>query len=284
LPLNLAFDNPFAAFGAFFGHLIDPIVVGLHALLMSINSVTHSLALSLIVLAVAIRLAFWPLNAMQMKSMAKMQKMQPHLKALQAKYKNDPQKFQQESMLLYKEHGTSPVAGCLPALAQIPILFSIYRAITMDEKQFAGAGFLWIGAPVPASFHPWLASSLAMPDMALLALYVISMFFSVKVSSPPSSDPQQAQQQQMMAFISPLLIAVVGRGWPSGLLLFWLTTNLMQTLQSMIILRGLRKAEENGPPGGPPTITVDSPRVSAPTRDAASSPKRLHKGSRRSSR
>jgi YidC/Oxa1 family membrane protein insertase len=285
LPLILAFDNPLAPIGALFGALIHPIVIALHALLMSINSVTHNLAVSLIVLAVAIRLAFWPLNAMQMKSMAKMQKMQPHLKALQQKYRSDPQRLQQETMQLYREHGTSPVAGCLPALAQIPILFSIYRAITLDKAQFANAGFLWIGAPVPESFHPLLATSLAMPDIALLALYVISMFFSVRVSSPPVSDPQQAQQQQMMAFISPLVIAMVGRGWPSGLLLFWLATNIMQTIQSVLLMRGMRRADAAVlAADAPPTITIDSPRVSAPSRDAASGPKRLHKGSRRSSR
>jgi YidC/Oxa1 family membrane protein insertase len=284
LPLILAFDNPLAPIGGLFNALITPIVLGLHGLLMALNSVTHSLALSLIILAIAIRLAFWPLNAMQMKSMATMQKMQPQLKALQQMHRADPQKLQQESMRLYREHGTNPFAGCLPALAQIPILFSVYRAITLDNKEFAGAGFLWIGAPVPATFHPWLAVSLAMPDTALLALYVISMFFSVRFSSPPATDPQQAQQQQMMALISPLLIATVGRNWPSGLLLFWLTTNVMQTLQSVILLRGLRKAEEKGASGVAPTITVDAPRVSTSARDAASSPKRLHKGSRRSSR
>lgn len=284
MPLILAFDNPLAPIGALFNALLNPIVFGLHGVLMALTSVTHNLALSLIILAVAIRLVFWPLNAMQMKSMATMQKMQPQLKALQQKYRDDPQKLQQESMRLYKEHGTNPFAGCVPALAQIPILFSVYRAITLDKAEFAGAGFLWIGAPVPAALHPWLAVSLATPDMALLALYVVSMFFSVRFSSPPSSDPQQAQQQQMMALISPLLIATVGRNWPSGLLLFWLTTNIMQTLQSVILMRGLRRAEERGGSGVAPTITVDAPRVSTSARDAASSPKRLHKGSRRSSR
>ncbi len=280
MPLILAF-NPFAAIGAGFSTLLKPIVFVIHAVLLELTAVTHNLALSLIVLAVAIRLVLWPLNALQFKSMAKMQVMQPQLRAIQQKYQNDPSRLQKETMELYRQHGTSPLAGCLPLMLQLPILFSIYQAITLDKAAFAEAHFLWIGS-APASLHPWLASSLALPDVGLLALYVISMFFSIRLSSPPVSDPQQAQTQQIMAFVSPLMIAFVGSKWPSGLILFWLTTNIMQTIQSMIMLRGLPPSSGSAVGAdASPVITIDSPRVATPARNAASGPKRLNKGSRR---
>ena len=259
----------------------------MYALLMSINAVTHNLALSLIALGVVIRLVFWPLASIQFKSMAKMQTMQPLLKAIQEKYKSDPARLQKETMDLYKSNGTSPVAGCLPMLLQIPILISVFQAITANKAQFSNAHFLWVGATLPPSIQPYVANSLANPDYILLALYVISMFFSVRLSSPPVSDPQQAQTQQIMAFVSPLMLAYFGlkAGWPSGLILFWLTSNVVQTAQSVILLRGLKPKGTGGPGSAePPTITIDSPRVATPARDAASGPKRLHKGSRRSSR
>lgn len=259
----------------------------MYAVLMQINGLTHNLALSLIGLGVVIRLVFWPLASIQFKSMAKMQAMQPLLKALQQKHKADPARLQKETMELYRSNGTSPVAGCLPMLLQIPILISVFQAITANKEQFANAHFLWVGATLPAQFQPYVASSLANPDYTLLALYVVSMFFSVRLSSPPSTDPQQAQTQKIMAFISPVMLAYFGlkAGWPSGLILFWLTSNVVQTIQSVILLRGIKAAAVTGSgPSVPATITIDSPRVGAPARDAASGPKRLNKGSRRSSR
>ena len=277
MPLILAF-NPLA-----------PIALGMYALLTQINAVTHNLALSLISLGVLIRLVFWPLASMQFKSMAKMQAMQPHLKAIQQKYQSDPARLQKETMELYRTNGTSPVAGCLPMVLQIPILIAVFQAITMKKAEFATTHFLWVGSTtLPHALQPYVAGSLANPDYLLLALYVISMFVSVRVSSPPATDPQQAQTQKIMAFVSPLMIAYFGlrAGWPSGLILFWLTSNVVQTIQSVLLLRGLKAQGDTNQFGNatPPTITIDSPRVATPTRDAASGPKRLHKGSRRSSR
>lgn len=222
-----------------FPDLLKPIVDVMTVVLRQIDGFTHSYALSLLIFALLITLVLWPLRQQQYKSMAEMQALAPHLKRLQQKYKGDPQKLQAEQMALYKEHGVNPMAGCLPLLIQMPILFSLYRAIFADKDAFGTAHFLWIGSPLSAAFPKFVAASLAAPDIALLALYVISMYFTVRYSSPVT-DPQQAQQQKIMALISPLMIAFVGRGWPSALILYWLAYNVFSTAQQIYLMRTLK--------------------------------------------
>ncbi len=118
----LAFANP-----------LEPVIHALTTIIVFIDGYVHNLGWSLILLALLIRLAFWPLVTMQYKSMAEMQQIQPMVKALQAKLKSDPQKMNQEVMALYKEHNVNPFASCLPLLVQLPILFSLYWAIIAEK-------------------------------------------------------------------------------------------------------------------------------------------------------
>jgi len=238
-----------------FPDLLKPIVDVMTVILQQINGVTHSYAASLLIFALLITLVLWPLRRQQYKSMAEMQALAPHLKRLQQRYKSDPQKLQQEQMALYKEHGVNPMAGCLPLLIQMPILFSLYRAILSNEHAFGSAHFLWVGSPLSKDFPKILATSLAAPDMVLLAMYVISMYFTVRFSSPVT-DPQQAQQQKIMALISPLMIAFIGRGWPSALILYWLAYNVFSTGQQIYLMRTLKHSI---PPVGADTDAPATP-------------------------
>jgi len=222
-----------------FPDLLKPIVDVMTVILRQIDAVTHSYAVSLLIFALLITVVLWPLRRQQYKSMAEMQALAPHLKRLQQKYKGDPQRLQAEQMALYKEHGVNPMAGCLPLLIQMPILFSLYRAIFADQEAFRTAHFLWIGSPLSRAYPSIFAPNLAAPDVILLALYVISMYFTVRFSSPVT-DPQQAQQQKIMALVSPLMIAFVGRGWPSALILYWLAYNVFSTAQQIYLMRTLK--------------------------------------------
>ncbi|MEO6990721.1 MAG: YidC/Oxa1 family membrane protein insertase [Candidatus Baltobacteraceae bacterium] len=220
---------------------LDPIVKVLESVLLALNAVTHNFGWTLIVLAVIVKLVLWPLNAMQFKSIAQMQVLQPKIKAIQAKHKGDPERLNKETMALYKEHGANPFASCLPLVLQMPILFSLYWAIIANKEQFAKTTWGWIGSPLSAATahlfpFPLLANSLQQPDYVLLALYVVSMYFSVRFSSP-AMDAQQAQQQKIMAFVSPVMIAFVGRFWPSALILYWLTFNVLSMGQQFWLLR-----------------------------------------------
>jgi YidC/Oxa1 family membrane protein insertase len=170
-------------------------------------------------------------------------------------------------MALYKEHKVNPLAGCFPMLIQFPILIGLYWAIQSRIGDFRNEHWLWIGssivAPVNAAWAgtfgwlaahspgflsavfggvaglPLLATSLAIPDVFLLVLYVVSMYFTVRYGSPPSSDPQQAQTQKIMAFLSPAMIAFFGfkYRWASALYIYWLATNVFTVAQQFYMFR-----------------------------------------------
>jgi YidC/Oxa1 family membrane protein insertase len=242
---------------------LQPIIDALSQVIVALDGVIHNLGWSLIVLAALIRIAFLPLTFFQFKSMAEMQKIAPLLKGIQAKYKGDPQKINAETMALYKEHNVNPFASCLPLLLQMPILFSLYYAITAEQKTFTHETWLWIGSPLSEKFSHILATSLAAPDYVLLVLYVVSMYFSVRFGSPPSTDPQQAQTQKIMAFTSPLFIAWFGRSWPSALILYWLAINLFTMAQQVFMLRRFNPAPAGGAPALVPASKPDVARNGA---------------------
>ena len=226
--------------------LLDPIVAGLATLVSWIDIPLHNLGLSLIVLAVLFRIVFWPLNAQQFKSMMAMQKIAPKIKALQAKYKSkdQQQKLQQETMELYRSEGVNPLAGCFPLLIQYPFIISVLYMVLQHKAQYATQSFLWIGSPI--SLHapllgkmPLLGSSLAAGDLILLVLYGASMYVSMRYGTMPATDPQQAQTQKMMSYFSPVMLFVIGfqYAWPSALVLYWLTSNILQMAQQLFMLR-----------------------------------------------
>jgi YidC/Oxa1 family membrane protein insertase len=221
---------------------LDPIVGVLHAVLGHIFDVVHNYGWSLMILAGAVKLVFWPLNTMQFKAMKKTQEIAPQLKALQARYKNDREKLNEATMALYKETGANPLASCAPLLLQMPILISLYYAVLTDKEQFATQGWLWIGTAFAASspYHI-LAANLSVPDYILLAFYVVSMYFQVRLTSP-ALDPQQAQQQKIMAFISPAMVAFLGvkYHWPSALIIYWLSFNVFTMAQQFYLMRKYR--------------------------------------------
>jgi YidC/Oxa1 family membrane protein insertase len=219
--------------------IFDPIVHALGDVLTFIHAVIPSYGWALIALAFVVRLALWPLSDMQFRSMAEMQKIQPLVKALQAKYKGDPQALNQKTMELYKEHKVNPLAGCVPMLIQFPILIGLYWAIQGRINTFQNEHWLWIGSAISHQFPSVFATSLAVPDIFLLCLYVVSMYFTVRYGSPPSSDPQQAQTQKIMAFFSPAMIAFFGfkYRWASALYIYWLATNVFTVAQQYLMFR-----------------------------------------------
>jgi YidC/Oxa1 family membrane protein insertase len=224
-------------------NFFDPLVHALGGVLTGIHAVIPSYGWALIVLALVVRVVMWPLSEMQFRSMAEMQKVQPLVKQLQAKFKNDPQAQNAAMMALYKEHKVNPLAGCVPMLIQFPILIGLYWAIqgqiTEPHSVFPKEHWLWIGSALSDKFPQVFAGSLAVPDVFLLILYVISMYFTVRYGSPPSTDPQQAQTQKIMAIVSPAMIAFFGfkYRWASALYIYWLATNVFTVAQQYWMFR-----------------------------------------------
>lgn len=214
---------------------------------------------AMVLLAVIVKLIITPLTKAQFKSMKEMQRVQPLMKELQEKYKDNQQELGKKMMELYKEHGINPLSGCLPILIQMPVLFGVYSMIRTFELQFAKGTFLWIGFQplvhkwafnVMGGKPVWLtARSLAEPDLILLVLYTISMYVSSKISIV---DPSQAEQQRMMSIMMPVMFFFLIGYLPSAFVFYWFMFNVLQTWQQYHIIHGGTTAAEPAAPATTP--------------------------------
>jgi YidC/Oxa1 family membrane protein insertase len=224
----------------------DPIVNTIWTVVSAIDVPLKNYGWSMIVLAALIRLVFWPLNTAQFKAMLNMQKIAPMIKRLQAKYKDDAQRLQQETMALYKEHKVNPLAGCWPMAVQYPVIVSVYWVVLNHKNVFENQTWGWIGSGISQAFatltlfgQPVVAQSLAHADLVLVVLYALSMYLSVRYVSMPATDPQQAQTQRIMAVVSPVMLGFFGwkYQWPSAMVLYWFAYNMFLMGQQFYLLR-----------------------------------------------
>jgi YidC/Oxa1 family membrane protein insertase len=235
-------------------NLVQSIVWLVQLAIASLNAVVHSFGWSMVLLAVLVKVVFWKLNARSARAMIRMQHIAPQVKALQLRFKGEPEALSAAMMALYKQEGINPFSGVLPQLVQIPIIMSVYWAVLADKSLFATQQWLWIGSPLAAKV-PWhlLAANLASLDCLLLLLYVASMYFSIRSAGIPQ-DSQGAKQQKLMAIASPGVTGFFGftYAWPSAMLLYWLTANTIAILQQRLALASAnreRYAEALGVPG-----------------------------------
>jgi len=189
--------------------------------------------LVLIVFSILLKIVLYPLTHKSFESSTKMQKVNPLMKEIQAKYKNDPATMNAEVKKLYKEHGVNPLGGCLPMLLQMPILFALYPILrySIDLRQ---TKFLWL-------------PDLSEPDpiMALPILMAVFMFVQQKLMAPSKDklaemdEKQQAaqQSQKMMMYFMPIMMLFIFRSLASGLVLYWTVFSIIGTVQQVIIKR-----------------------------------------------
>jgi YidC/Oxa1 family membrane protein insertase len=195
---------------------------------------TGNYGLAIILVTVLQKIAFHPLTHKSLKSMQAMQAVQPKLQALQERYKNNPQKKQEEMMALYRKHGVNPMGGCLPMVVQIPIFIALYNALGSSVEMWQ-AHFLWIrDLTQPDSlFTVDLYGATRNVGNILALLMGVSMWVQQKMS-PPAGDPRQAQ---MMLWMMPILFTFMFWSFPSGLVLYWLVNNVLQIGQQWLISR-----------------------------------------------
>ena len=217
--------------------------------------------LSIVSLVVLIRTALIPLFVKQIKSTRNMQVLQPKMKAIQERYKNDRQKQSEEMMKLYKETGTNPLSSCLPILVQSPFFFALYHVLSNVAKgkpvgvihenlvQSAQKAHIF-GAPLPAKF---LDSSAALAKLhtsmgevrtvtiIMIVLMSASQFFTQRQLMTKNVDMSVntpfMQQQKMLMYVFPLIFAGFGIIAPVGVLLYWLTTNAWTMCQQLVVIR-----------------------------------------------
>ncbi len=194
---------------------------------------TGNYGIAIILVTVLQKIAFHPLTAKSMKSMQAMQAVQPKVQAIQERYKNNPQKKQEETMALYRKHGVNPMGGCLPMLAQIPIFIALYNALSSSVEMWQ-ARFLWIrDLTQPDSLFGFTLWG-GYPLNLLALLMGVSMWVQQKMS-PTTGDPRQAQ---MMLWMMPIIFTFMFWSFPSGLVLYWLVNNFLQIGQQWLINRG----------------------------------------------
>ena len=211
--------------GSFFAKLLLWIMNGLHDLLP-----TLSYGWIIVLLTVLLRIVFWPLLAASIRSAKKMQALAPQIKALKEKYGDDPQKFTQKQMELWRENGVSPMSGCLPALIQMPVFIGFFTMIR-SAIELRGAHFLWIhdlSKPDTLFFIPGLNF-----PFNLLPLLMVGVMVWQAHLQPPSPG-MDASQQKLMRYM-PLIFLVFLYNYSAGMALYMTISTLMSVVQTRMI-------------------------------------------------
>ncbi len=227
----------------FFGVIAKPLFLWLNWVK---DNWTGNYGWAIMLVTLIINLALFPFRLTSLKSARKMQRLQPQIQAINAKYKGigmrDPRKAEQnqEVMALYKREGVNPVGGCLPMLVQIPFFYAFYRVLDI-AIELRHASWLWV---------PDLSSPETLPIHLLPIILIATQFYSQKLTPAAGVDPNQ---QRMMMFM-PLMFGFMFYFASAGLVLYWLTSNLVGIAQQLIINRFMPTPAP--PPPAPPKAPV----------------------------
>lgn len=217
------------------------------------HSFTHNYGVDIIILTILVRIILFPITAKGLKSMKRVQSLQPRIKEIQEKYKDDKEKLNKELLALYKEVGFNPFSGCLPMLLQIPIfiiLFTILRDSRINEYMFVNASFLGLDLTTPTINHfsgtflgdiklilPLMYDMsifgfnglyIYIPTTILVAIMAITTFAQQKsMTTDPSQSGQMLFMNIFLIYISTLM--------QGGVLLYWVVSNIFQIIQQKII-------------------------------------------------
>lgn len=225
-------------FGTWFGFIAKPLFLMLKWVY---HNVVPNYGWAIVLLTVFINFALLPLKLSSLKSMKKMQALQPQIAAINEKYKGislrDPRKQQQnqELMELYRKHGVNPMGGCLPMLLQIPFFIGFYNVLTV-AIELRGATWLWVKD---------LSQPEHLPIRILPVAMVVSQFLMQKMTPSTAMDPRQ----QRMMLLMPLVFGFMFYHFSSGLVLYWLTSNVVGIAQQVLF----NKLSPSAPAAAPAT-------------------------------
>lgn len=210
-------------FGGFFGFFSK-------ALLLSMNwlhsSMSLSYGLAIIAITIIMKALFWPLTRASTRSMKRMAALQPQMKAIQAKYKEDPVKMNRKTMEFMKEHKVSPLGGCLPMVLQMPVFIGFFYMIR-SAIELRGASFLWV-ADLSRPDTLFLIPGINFPFNLLPLIMGVTMLWQAHLTPPsPGMDPMQ---QKMMRYM-PLMFLFMLYNFSAGLTLYWTVQNLLSIAQ-----------------------------------------------------
>ena len=238
------------------------VLITFHDLLNFTNNEDLQWSVGIIALVVLIRIILIPLFVKQIKSQRALTALQPQMKAIQKKYKDDRQKQSEEMMKLYREHKTNPLASCFPILAQAPIFFALFTVLNgisqnkphgllKGEYLVSAQSASFFGAPLSDTFLGADVTSTKIIAIALIIFMSATTFTTQRqlmVKGMPKMDSSNnimLQQQKIMLYVFPIIFAVTGVNFPVGVLIYWSTTNLWTWGQQYYVIK------RNPAPGSP---------------------------------
>ncbi|MZD06843.1 membrane protein insertase YidC [Streptomyces sp. SID5785] len=254
--------NAISGVFAFLTYPVSWVIVQFHKVFGAIFGPDSGWAwgLSIVFLVVLIRICLIPLFVKQIKATRNMQLLQPQMKAIQERYKNDKQRQSEEMMKLYKETGTNPLSSCLPILVQSPFFFALYHTLAgiadgkkigfIDQSLLDSAQKAHIfGAPLAAKFTD-SAAEISKMGASLTDVRVVTAIMIVLMSASQFYTQRQLmtrnvdltvktpfmQQQKMLMYVFPLIFLFMGINFPVGVLVYWLTTNVWTMGQQMYVI------------------------------------------------
>ena len=212
------------------------IVEFLNDILVFFFNLTGSYGIAIIILTVIIRLVTWPLQNKQLTSAKAMQDLQPEIKKLQAKYKDDKEKLNQETMALWKKHKVNPAASCLPLLIQMPVLWAMFQVL---REQVTITDTMFLGMDMTVSITDLRAMG------ALFALTSVGYFILVLLSGLTTYLQQKMmmsdKSQQAMMIMMPLMLLFFSLQFPAGLVMYWVVNNALSIGQHVLINKNVTK-------------------------------------------
>ncbi len=198
----------------------------------------YNYGFAIIIFTIVVKVLLFPLTAKQIRSMHKMQELQPEIKKIQKKYKKDPKKSQEAVMKLYQKHGANPFTGCIPIIIQLPILYALFQALRVffDPQKHPAyvnlehAEFFWIG-------------NLGVPDPYILPiLAAVTTFIQMSVTSSGNLGAAEGPQK-MFKYVMPVFMGWICHSFPAGLALYWFVYAIMSTLEQLLLRRGQKVKE-----------------------------------------
>lgn len=198
---------------------------------------TGDYGVAIVLLTVAMRILLIPLTIKQTRSMHELQRIQPKLKELQEKYKNNKEKLQAETLKFYQENKVNPFGGCLPLLLQMPIFIALFRVLQDPSLRL---GRFWLIIPNLALSPQKVFSGSGV--VAALPYLLFVVLFGLSVWLPQQMMTKDKQQQRMGLYMAAFMLYI---GWisPAGVLLYWVTSSAWQVAQQWIMLRSLEPGE-----------------------------------------
>ncbi len=216
---------------------VKPLTRFFHWMLSALHVFIPNYGLAIIVLTIMVRVVTAPLTTKQMRSMERMRALQPQLTELKEKHSDDRQKQSEEMMRLYKQEGVNPLGGCFPMLLQLPVFIGLFYSLRSSIALRQAPFFGWID-DLSAPDSLFEIPGLDIPLRVLPLIMGASMLVQQKITPAQSMDPAQ---QKMMTIVMPIMMTVLFYQFPSGLVLYWMVSNVLAISHQLWIGRHLRR-------------------------------------------